>query len=108
MRRLFGVLGIALKANILLSGQTNVKNALRNGVRLFVLLTEDHSRNVMSAIAGYRDRGRCKVIVLKGVTRNSVDMHLGLGQTQILAIPEDNGLAGKIEALLTEGVDTNE
>jgi hypothetical protein len=62
----------------------------------------------MASVAGYRERGRCKVIVLKGVTRNSVAVHLGLGRTQILAVPEKNGMAGKIEALVTEGVETNE
>ncbi|MFP4481693.1 MAG: hypothetical protein ACLFN0_02720 [Thermovirgaceae bacterium] len=108
MTRLFEVLGMALKANILVSGQTRVRRALGRGKRLLILLTEDHSRNVLSAVAGYRERGRCKVIVLKGVTRNSVATHLGLGRTQILAIPEANGLAGKVEALVTEGGDTNE
>lgn len=108
MTRLFEVLGIAVKANILVSGQTRVKRALGRGEKLLVLLTEDHSRNVMASVAGYRERGRCKVIVLKGVTRNSVAVHLGLGRTQILAVPEKNGMAGKIEALVTEGVETNE
>ncbi len=108
MSRLFEVLGMALKANILTSGQTRVKRALGRGGRLLVLLTEDHSRNVLSAVAGYRERGRCKVIVLKGVTRDSIAAHLGLGRTQILAIPEDNGMSRMIEALVTEGVDTNE
>jgi len=105
---LFEVLGMALKANILTSGQTRVKRALKQGGRLLVLLTEDHSRNVLSAVAGYRERGRCKVIILKGVTRDLIAVHLGLGRTQILAIPENNGMARKIEALVTEGVDTNE
>ncbi|MGC9372435.1 MAG: hypothetical protein ACP5DY_03865 [Thermovirgaceae bacterium] len=108
MTRLFEILGMALKANILTSGQTRVKRALGRGGRLLVLLTEDHSRNVLSAVAGYHERGRCKVIVLKGVTRDSVAARLGLGRTQILAIPEDNGMARTIEALVTEEVDTNE
>ncbi len=108
MRRLFEILGMAHKANILVSGQTRIKNELRRGKRLLVMLTEDHSRNVMSAIAGYHERGRCKVVVMKGVTRNSIANQLGLGRTQILAIPEQNGLAEKIEALVTEGVGMNE
>lgn len=108
MTRLFEILGMALKANILTSGQTRVKKGLGRGGRFLVLLTEDHSRNVLSAVAGYRERGRCKVIVLKGVTRDSVAAHLGLGRTQILAIPEGNGMARTIEELVTKGVDTNE
>lgn len=102
------ILGLALKAGFLIKGQDSVRRELRKGSRLVVLLTSDHSRNVASMLEGYRQRGRCRVYVLDGMTRTNVEEDLAMGRTQILALPMFNGLTSKVEMLVTKGVAADE
>jgi len=97
-----------MKAGLLIKGQDSVRRELKRGSRLLVLLTADHSENVASMLEGYRQRGRCRVFVMDTWRRDSVHEGLPVGQTQILALPADNGLAAKIEMLVTKGVAADE
>ncbi|MDO9509048.1 MAG: hypothetical protein Q7I97_06895 [Thermovirgaceae bacterium] len=102
------LLGLALKAGLLIKGQDSIRRELRKGSRLLILLTSDHSRNVASMLEGYRRRGRCKIIVLDFLTRTQVEEVLSMGRTQILGLPLGNGLTSKIEMLVTKGVAADE
>lgn len=106
--QLSGILGIALKSGMLIRGQGSVRNELRKGSRLLVILANDHSRNVLSMIEGYRRRGQCRVLVADQLQRSDIRDLLFLGDIQILALPLGNGLTGKIEMLVTGGGDNNE
>jgi len=106
--QLSGILGIALKSGMLIRGQGSVRNELRKGSRLLVILVNDHSRNVLSMIEGYRRRGQCRVLVADQLQRSDIRDLLFLGDIQILALPLGNGLTGKIEMLVTGGGDNNE
>ncbi len=108
MERLSGIFGIAMKSGTLVRGQGAVRNELRRGSRLLVILASDHSKNVLSMMEGYRRRGRCKVLVAYFMDRSDIRDVLSLGDTQILALPLDSGLSGKIEMLVTGGDDCNE
>jgi len=106
--KLLDMIGLSARAGMLSVGQDQVLQELKKGKHLLVLLTRDCSKNVERAIAGYKERGLCKIIKLDFLDRDVVHTKLNLGKTQILGLPLDSGMAKKIETLVTEGVVNHE
>jgi ribosomal protein L7Ae-like RNA K-turn-binding protein len=102
------LLGLTMKAGILVKGQDSVRTELKKGSSLLVLLACDHSRNVASMIEGYRKRGRCEVLVIEGLGRARMEKELGTGSTQILGLPRAHGLTVKIRKLVAKGAVADE
>jgi ribosomal protein L7Ae-like RNA K-turn-binding protein len=99
MRRILSLLGMARRANELIVGQDRVTNALSSGRRLFIVAAEDCSQNVLRGTA----RRLCDVRVTSGLSREALGMAVGVGKTQIVALPAGSGFVKKLEELLTQG-----
>jgi ribosomal protein L7Ae-like RNA K-turn-binding protein len=103
MSRVLAFLGMARRANELIIGQDRVKKALSSGRRLFIVAAADCSQSVL------RGAGRlCDIRVAGGLSRESLGMAVGVGKTQIVALPAGSGFVKKLEELLTQGGRLNE
>jgi len=102
------LLGLSMKAGILVRGQDSIRMELKKGSTLLVLLAVDHSRNVASMIEGYRKRGKCEIIVLEGFVRARMEKELATGSTQIIGLPRDHGLTIKIRKIVAKGAVADE
>lgn len=102
------LLGLTMKAGVLVRGQDSVRTELKKGASLLVLLASDHSKNVASMVEGYRRRGQCEVLVFEGLERARMEKELVTGSTQILGLPRDHGLTIKIRKLFVKGAVADE
>jgi ribosomal protein L7Ae-like RNA K-turn-binding protein len=98
MGRILALLGIARRANELIIGQDKVLKVLSSGRRLFIVAAADCSQNLL------RRTGRlCDIRVANGLSRESLGVAVGVGNTQIVALPAGSGFVKKLEELLTQG-----
>jgi ribosomal protein L7Ae-like RNA K-turn-binding protein len=96
--RALALLGMARRANELIIGQDRVLRALSSGRRLFMVAAADCSQNVL------RKTGRLHCArIASGLSRESLGMAVGVGKTQIVALPAGSGFVKKLEELLTRG-----
>ncbi|MDR2780784.1 MAG: hypothetical protein LBB28_06635 [Synergistaceae bacterium] len=103
MRRVLASLGMSRRANELIIGQDRVLKVLSSGRRLFMVAAADCSQNVV------RKAGRSGDIrVLNGLSRESLGSAVGVGKTQIVALPAGSGFVKKLKELLTLGGTLNE
>ena len=98
MGRVLALLGLSRRANELIIGQDRVLGALSSGRRLFVVAAADCSQNVLR-----KTRRLCDTRVAGGLSRESLGMAVGVGKTQIVALPAGSGFVKKLEELLTQG-----
>jgi ribosomal protein L7Ae-like RNA K-turn-binding protein len=76
-------------------GQDRVFDALRAGRKLCAVASEDCSPNVLrKARSAMRD-----VVVIPGLTRESLGAAVGIGGAQIVALPAESGFTRKITDL---------
>jgi len=107
-RDLHDIVGLAQRAGALRIGQKNIREALKNGERLLVLLTSDRSRNVEAMLRGYESRGQCRVVVMPECTRYELGHSVSRREAQIAGIPAEHGLSKKIQALTAKGGNLDE
>lgn len=99
----FGILGLARRANELIIGQDRVTESIIAGKLLLVLLTNDHSESLSRLV----ETKNVEVIVLTEISRTELGQYLGLRQAQIAALPVRSGFAGKIKGLLMDKITSN-
>ncbi len=104
---LFPLVMLARRAGVLVLGQDGIRQALRCGKNMTLLLASDASGNVRRMLRGYEERGRCAVFVL-GASREMIEGRTGLPGSQIVGLPRDHGLAQRVESLLSKGGEENE
>jgi ribosomal protein L7Ae-like RNA K-turn-binding protein len=103
MGRVLALLGMARRANELIIGQDRILRALSPGRGLFIVAAADCSQNVL------RKTGRlCDIRVVSGLSRESLGTAVGVGNTQIVALPAGSGFVKKLKELLTQGGTLNE
>lgn len=105
---LLALLGIARKSNGLIIGQDRVRTGLANGKQLLILLATDFSSNVLRMMTGFRDRGKCTIIILEACDRNTLSKALGVNNTQVVAVDRSSGFNKKLLQLASEGGDAFE
>jgi ribosomal protein L7Ae-like RNA K-turn-binding protein len=91
-KKILALLGIARRARELVLGQDRVFGALKSGQNLCAIASEDCSRNVLRK-ARSATRG---VIVIPGLTRESLGAAVGIGSAEIVALPSGSGFTRKI------------
>ncbi len=99
---LFPLVMLARRAGALVLGQDAVRQTLRGGGNMTVLLTSDASGNVRRMLRGYEERGQCAVFLLNA-DRELLENRTGLPRSQILGLLRDHGLAQRMELLLSRG-----
>lgn len=104
---LFPLVMLARRAGALVLGQDAVRQTLRGGGNMTVLLTSDASGNVRRMLRGYEERGQCAVFLLNA-DRELLENRTGLPRSQILGLLRDHGLAQRMELLLSKGGEGNE
>jgi ribosomal protein L7Ae-like RNA K-turn-binding protein len=76
-------------------GQDRVFAALASGQKLCVIASEDCSPNVLRKARP----PMCEVIVIPGLSRESLGAAVGIGGAQIVALPSESGFTRKISDL---------
>jgi ribosomal protein L7Ae-like RNA K-turn-binding protein len=89
---------MARRAGELIVGQDRVLKTLASGRRLFVVTTADCSQNVLRKTSRLRE-----IHVSDMLSRESLGAAVGVGNTQIVALPEESGFVKKLKELLTQG-----
>ena len=102
------LLGLARKAHELFLGLDLIKIELSRGIALAVFVANDHSPNLLRSLAGFKDRGRCKIVILKECDRQSMSQALGVNNTQVVAVRSSSGFGRKLLQLASEGGDAFE
>jgi ribosomal protein L7Ae-like RNA K-turn-binding protein len=97
-KNLLNMLGLARRAGLLLIGQDQVLASRKSHESMVVVVTNDCSANVRRALQSWEDKGEVTVIVLKNTDRATLGAYLGVGSTQIAALPR-GGLAEKVLSL---------
>ncbi|MDR1580581.1 MAG: ribosomal L7Ae/L30e/S12e/Gadd45 family protein [Synergistaceae bacterium] len=91
-RSILSLLGLARKARELVMGQDRVFGALKTGQKLCAIASEDCSQNVLRKVRpATRD-----VIVIPGLTRESLGAAVGINSAEIVALPAESGFTRKI------------
>jgi len=108
MKKILSLLGIVKRANELFLGLDLIKNELSRGKHLVLFVAADHSRNTLRSLAGFRDRGLCKIVILEGCDRSSMSQTLGINNTQVVAVKSTSGFCKKLLQLALEGGDAFE
>ncbi len=104
---LFPLIMLGRRAGVLVLGQDSVRQALRCGGSMTILLSSDVSENVRRMLRGYEERGQCAVFLLDE-DRELLESRTGLPRSQIVGLPRDHGLAQRMESLLSKGGEGNE
>ncbi|MDR0764981.1 MAG: hypothetical protein LBE65_05250 [Synergistaceae bacterium] len=95
-RSILSLLGLARRARELVIGQDRVFGALRAGRKLCAVASEDCSPNVLrKARRAMRD-----VVVIPGLTGESLGVAVGIGRAKIVALPSGSGFTRKITDLV--------
>jgi ribosomal protein L7Ae-like RNA K-turn-binding protein len=94
--RALSLLGMARRARELLIGQDMVLAAARSGRRMFIMVSDDCSPNVLLRAGGAQNDVR----VIKGVSREELGAALGVTNAQITALPDGSGFVKKLKDLL--------
>lgn len=95
---LMNILGLARRAGILLIGQDQVLAAGKSKGPWIAVVTSDCSATVQRSLQPRVERGEIVVLVLKNTDRTTLGAYLGVGSTQIAALPQ-GGLAKKVLSL---------
>ena len=90
--RILSLLGLARRARELVMGQDRVFAALRAGKKLCAIASEDCSQNVLRKARS----AMCDVIVIPGLSRESLGAAVGIGGAMIVALPCESGFTRKI------------
>lgn len=85
-----------------------IKSELVRKKHLLILLANDCSSNVLRSLAGYHDRGQCKIIILEECDRNCLSHSLGVNNTQVVAVGRSSVFYKKLLQLASEGGDAFE
>ncbi len=102
-QKIVALLSIARKSGVLFIGQDQLKKAKRKGRYLFVA-AQDCSSGVLRFVNNRVEQGRGRLLLIPE-KREELFGALGLETTQIVALPENHGLAQEIYRLLGgEGV----
>lgn len=104
---LFSLITLARRAGVLLLGQDAVRQTLRQGKPLLVLLAADASANVCRMLRGYEEREQCVVYFLEEC-RAALGNRLGLPSSQLVGIPRSHGLAQRMESFFSKEGEGNE
>jgi ribosomal protein L7Ae-like RNA K-turn-binding protein len=73
-------------------GQDRVLGALKAGQKLCAIVPEDCSRNVLRKVRS----AMCGVIVIPGLTCESLGAAVGINSAKIVALPSESGFTRKI------------
>ena len=101
-------LGMVRRARGLVMGLDRIRSELVKKKYLLILLADDYSLNVLRSLAGYHDRGQCKIIILEDCDRNCLSQSLGVNNTQVVAVERSSGFYKKLLQLASEGGDAFE
>ncbi len=107
-RSIVSFLGMARKAHDVAIGLDRIRFELVKKKHLLILLANDYSLNVLRSLAGYQDRGQCKIIILEDCDRNCLSQSLGVNNTQVVAVERSSGFHKKLLQLASEGGDAFE
>jgi ribosomal protein L7Ae-like RNA K-turn-binding protein len=94
-RKILSLLGLARRARELVTGQDRVFAALKAGQKLCAIASEDCSPNVLRKARS----AKCGIIVIPGLSRESLGSAVGIGGAQIVALPSGSGFMRKITDL---------
>jgi len=97
-KEIFSTLSLARKSGELLIGQDRVLESLDAGNVLSVLLSNDHSENLLRSL----ELRSATLYVLKDTGRLELGHLLGLRQAQVVALPAKSGFAENLKDLLSE------
>lgn len=95
VRRILSLLGLARRARELMMGQDRVLGALKAGQKLCAIASEDCSPNVLRKAR----LAKCDVVVIPGLSGESLGAAVGIGGAKIVALPYDSGFTRKIADL---------
>ena len=95
---LMNILGLSRRAGILLIGQDQVLAGDKHNEKLVVIVTSDCSANVLRSLKPRVERGEVVLLKLENTDRTILGSYLGVGSTQIVALPQ-GGLAKKVLAI---------
>lgn len=108
LERLFSLIGLARRAGRLHIGQDKVLAAARSGVHMLVITSNDVSAAVLRSLRPHEESGAVVRIELSNADRTELGGQAGVSAAQIVALPEQDGLARKIYSTFDDGSDANE
>ena len=95
---IMNILGLSRRAGILLIGQDHVLAAGKHKEKLIVVVTSDCSATLLRSLKPRVERGEAILLTLGNTDRTTLGSYLGVGSTQIVALPQ-GGLAKKVLAI---------
>lgn len=96
---IMNILGLSRRAGILLIGQDQVLAAgAKHKEQLVVVVTSDCAANLLRSLKPRVERGEAVLLKLENTDRTTLGSYLGVGSTQIVALPQ-GGLAKKVLAI---------
>ena len=97
------LIGIAMKAGKVASGETAAENAIRKGSAHLVILSEDASHNTRKKFSNMGESRGIQVVTY--LSKADLGRSVGRGERSCLAVT-DGGLAEKIAALIIDNQQT--
>ena len=108
IERILGAFGILRRRGVLVPGQDRVERALRGPSRWVIFLADDVSASVSRNLGALARRKGATIRPLNGIDRQLLGERLGLRPVQILAVPAEEPLSGRLVGWCDEGSDVHE